>query len=321
MPQRRTLKHTLFNVPEKLNGRRRKSALKLKVDAWSPFSNTDYVAAWSNNKASVFAWDADDLSNRVLKHGYDINSCDIVPEAFLRRPHTDGIRLIDSIDGIEAQVWNNGFLETTRWWAAEPPKQEWSLFLRSAGMPSSTSTPAVEAPDWMDFPWNNAALSNNMFSQALRNDRFVAFVCILLLAPCVFFSFEALSYSVLAARNGQSIKQIEEDTRPIRLDRTRALTALDTVEDLISLNPYPHQIEILARAHNLLRPHTITLANWDYDEGALEFGILSDSDMDPRVFITAFEEDPMFSEVSASTSGQRLVLRMSIESDTKGDRL
>lgn len=316
VPQRSGLKHTVFTIPAQLQNRKKKSALQLKVEAWSPFSNTAYAVAWSGNKASVYAWDQDMLSRRIIDLGFDPNKCDVVPEAFLKEPHTDGIRIINCIEGIEAQLWNNGFLESTRWWPATPPKFEWSLFARSTGEPASSGIPLAQNPNWMDFPWHRVQLSGDILTQVLRNERIVVTGCAILLAPCLFLASEWLTYSAMTAQLSTSIATIEAESRPVRLDRAKALTALDAAEDLFSLTRYPPQIEILSRAHNLLRPYPVTLSTWDYDEGILEFGILSDADTDARIFISAFEADPLFSSVRASTVGQSLVMSMTVVSES-----
>lgn len=287
--------------------------MHLKVKAWSPYGDTGYAVAWSGNTASVFAWDQDSLSERINELGYDPGTCDIVPEVFLREPQEDGVRLVSSNVGIEAQFWSQGILKSTRWWPSAPPPHDWSLFIRSSGASTATEAPAIQSPDWLDFPWNSSNISSDFLTQAIRNRKFVVTACTLMLAPCAFLAAEWASYSAMTARLSNTIAALEQQSVPVRLDRTNALTSLEATEDLASLTPYPHQIEIFSRAHSLLQGYPITLANWDYDEGALEFGILSDTDIDARVFITAFEDDSLFSSVSASTVGRRLVMRMNVD--------
>jgi hypothetical protein len=84
------------------------------------------------------------------------------------------------------------------------------------------------------------------------------------------------------------------------------------VEDYMALARFPHQVEIVSAAHAILKDHNITLSNWDYDDGVLEFGMTSEQDMDARIFISAFEDSAMFYQVSASTRGDRLLMRMNV---------
>ena len=312
VPARRTLKHALFTLPDQLAGKKRASALQLKISAWSPFEDTRFSVIWSENVASVFAWDGDALDQRITENGYDPAVCEVVPEALIRRPGQDGLRLVSCVDGIEAQVWASGFLTASRWWPSVPPLNEWSLFARTTGAGVSTDLPALTEPDWLDSPWHWNQTSATLVTQVLRNEHLVAASIAVLLAPYVYFGAEWASYSIMSVGVGREIKAVEEESAAIRLQRAQALSALEMAEDLISLRRYPHQLEVLSKTHALLSPHSVTLSSWDYDDGLLEFGLESDEDIDTRVFISAFEEDPLFSSVSAGTRGSRIVMSMNL---------
>ena len=274
---------------------------------------------WIGNEASVFAWDRNALNERISSHGFDPNNCEVIPEILLRQPHRDGVRLCDTADGIEGQVWVDGIPSVARWWKGLPSRNEWTLFLRNAGLPISNETlslPTVTKPEWLDFPWNESRVQKRLFSQVLANHELVAFIAALLIAPCFFFSGEWLTYSILSANTSDQVRNIENEGQSLRMERSRALDYLDISEDLISLRQFPHQIEIISRTHSLLSGHEVEISGWDYDEGILEFGLVSESDMDATVYIPIFEGDEMFSRVSATTRGARLVMRMNVVATT-----
>lgn len=229
----------------------------------------------------------------------------------------DGVRLVACNDGVEAQVWDHNFLKAARWWPNIPGNQEWSLFTRTCGIGVGTAVPDLTEPEWLEMPWHGAEASSTIFTRALTNKRLMATATTVLLAPCFYLAAEWMTFSALSLQVKQDTIAIEQDSQTIRADRSKALSALEAAEDLISLNPHPHQIEILSRAHNLLSPYSVTLASWDYDEGELEFGLESEQDMDARLFITAFENDPLFTAVSSGTRGNRLLLKMNV-ADFKG---
>jgi hypothetical protein len=312
VPARRTLKHTHFTLPEQLRGAKRTSALKIKINSWSPFNNTDYSVVWFNNSASVFAWDHDLLSKRITDLGYNPTEFEVLPEAFLRSPAKNGVRLVACNDGIEAQVWTDGFLKASRWWQSRPLSHEWSLFARTSGAGSNFTIPDVVEPEWLEIPWNTSRTNGYFFGQILRHEPFMAACIAILMAPCLYFSSEFLTYSMRAWTIQQEINTIEVESQTIRTERVRALNALETAEDLVALRRHPHQIEIISRAHNLLRQFDVTLINWDYDEGVLEFALESESDMDARQFISEFENDALFSSVSAGTRNANVIMRMKV---------
>ena len=312
VPARQTLKHALFTLPDQLGGRKRVSALQLKISAWSPFEDTRFSVIWSDNVASVFAWDGAALNQRISDHEYNPIDCEVVPEAFIRTPGSDGLRLVSCSDGIEAQVWTRGFLTASRWWASIPPAHEWALFSRTTGESVSAAIPDLLEPEWLETAWPGNQTHGTPIAQLLKNERLVAACTVILLAPCIYLGALWLSYSAMAINVKRDIAAIEDESRAIRFERAQALSALETAEDLTSLRRYPHQLEIFSKTHHLLRQHAVTLSSWDYDDGVLEFGLESDDDIDSRVFISAFEDDPLFSSVSAGTRGPRLVMRMEV---------
>ncbi|MDG2243288.1 MAG: hypothetical protein P8L66_07305 [Rhodospirillaceae bacterium] len=312
IPARNTLKHAVFNLPEQLTGKKRVSALKLKIGAWSPFSDTRFSVTWSGNVASVFAWDGEALDRRIADKGYNPTDCEIVPEAYIRQPGKNGIRLVSCNEGIEAQVWADGFLSTSRWWADVPSQTEWSLFVRTTGASVNLAPPAVVEPIWLENPWHISQTGGTLVNQIIRNEHLLAASVAILIAPCIYFASEWASYSTMRVVTTREISVVEDESRATRSQRAQALSALETTEDLFSLQRYPHQIQIMSKTHSLLQGHSVTLSSWDYDDGMLEFGLESEQDIDTRVFITAFESDPLFSSVSAGTRGNRIVMRMNI---------
>ena len=316
VPARRTLKHALFTVPEQLRGAKRTSALELKVKAWSHFQNTDFSVVWSNNFASVFAWDREALTERIKEHGFDPADCEILPEAFLRSPAQNEVRIVGSNDGVEAQVCTNGLLKSSRWWPSRPNAHEWALFVRTSGVEITFTIPKLVEPDWLETPWSGSKTNQYLLAQALRHEPLLAASIAILIAPCIYLGAEYLTYSLKSWDVKQEIEAIEEESREIRYDRMRALSALETAEDLVSLRKHPHQIEIMSRAHNLLTGYGAILTTWDYDKGVLEFGLESGREIDSRVFISSFENDALFSSVSASTRSESLIMRMNVAEES-----
>ena len=318
VPERRSIKHALFNVPEQLSGRKRSSALDLKVDAWAPFSETAYSALWNGNEASVFAWDKRAVEEKIIVNGYNPRHCKVVPEVFIREPVIEGVRLVKVSDGVEGQAWKDGFLRATRWWKEYPNSQEWGLFLRNAGDSISVSIgdpPTPSNPLWLEKPLNGATGKEQILFQILNNHKFVKSAATLSLVPIVFFGIGWLTSALMLSGVEQEIERIQVDSQSVREERSRALALLDYIEQLSSLRQFPHQIEIISRAHSLLAEYDVEISGWDYDEGILEFGLISDSDMDATLYIPIFENDEFFDQVSSSTRGTRLIMKMDVLSN------
>jgi hypothetical protein len=178
--------------------------------------------------------------------------------------------------------------------------------------------PDVSEPAWLDKAWHENPTSGDLISYVINYQPARTFATVLLILPVTFFLAQTTTYKVQNWVISKEIAAIEGTSQSIRASRLDALIALETAEDISSLDKYPHQIEVLSRAHNLLYEHGVTLLSWEYDSGDLEFGLDLSSDLDPRIFIKAFEDDDLFSNVSASTRGQTLIVRMKISSSTEG---
>lgn len=302
-------------MPGQLSGRKRAAALRLKISAWSPFQETGYAVQWSGDQVSVYAWDADAVQDRISAHGYRPSDFEIVPAAFMQDPLETGIRLAVTSDGYEGQVWRSGHLAITRWWNTLPSPQEWAMFRRSAGQVGEIADldyAETITAEWLERAWTNASSSGDLLTQVISNKQALVWVGTAALIPCAFLVSQWLTYVIAGQSVQRSIAAIEETSLQSRQQRSAALSALDAVEDYLSLKRHPDQIEIMSAAHNILRRFPVILSNWDYDDGDLQFGLESEENMDSRAFISAFEESAMFSQVSASTRGERLILRMRV---------
>lgn len=315
VPARRHLKHALFSIPAQLTGRKRKAALDLKIEAWSPFQQVAYFEVWNGNEASVLAWDRDAIDRKLQEYGYQPRQVDVVPETFIREPYIAGVRLVETSDGVEGQVWKDGFLTVSRWWADRPNAQEWNLFTRSAGQARDklgATLPEPINPGWLETPWNRGVSNRDLLTQVLTNKAAVAVIVAAVIAPCCYFASSWMTYTIMGSRINAKITEVEVDGRAVRQERNRAINTIEYAETLSGLRRFPHQIEIISQTHSLLTPYSVEVAGWDYDTGVLEFGLQSEADMDATQFIPMFENNPMFYRVSSSTRGDRLVMRMNV---------
>ena len=130
--------------------------LRVQVRRWAPFPNVKYVAQWVENRASVYAWNDDDLKKNIAEAGINERRCIPYPETFVRTPLQNGVRLVSAIEGFEAQVWQQGFLAFSRWWPRSPSQSEWDMFLRASGIPLDQQAGPVPEPtpaEFLEVPW------------------------------------------------------------------------------------------------------------------------------------------------------------------------
>ena len=318
IPSRRQLKHTCIKIPNTLKGKKKDAALRLKILAWSPFKNTEYSTLWKGDTASVYAWDSNIMREVIKNNNLNPENCEVIPETFIRKPLTSGIRLVKSNQGTEGQIWENELLKVSRWWKDKPDELEWSLFTRNSGLLSEKDeiiNSNISNPEWFETPWINDKLSLDKSFKLLKNRNILIPLMTLLATPLFFLISQYVTYSIMSHNVQSQLSLIKEDTQKVRNQRRVALNDLSSVEKLLSLNQYPHQIEIISNIHSYLSPLEISLVTWDYSLGNLEFSFSSKGIIDTIPLIKKLEENNLFSNVSTSTRGNRQILKMKITKD------
>ena len=291
--------------------------------AWSPFKETRYCNYWKGNTASVFVWDANLVEKTIKENNVNPKSCEIIPEAFMRKPIVSGIRLVDSSFGKEGQIWDDGLLKVSRWWKEEPNELEWNLFSRNSGFISEKNSFEVlqkDNPDWLETPWLRDNLGIGNLKYLLKNKVITTSLATILAFPLLFTFTQYVTYKAITINTQNGLSLIKEDTQNIRIQRRNAISNLSSIEKLISLNNLPHQIEILSSIHSQISPLGLSLITWDYAPGKLEFSFESNDKVNSISLIKDLEKDYLFYNVSASTRGTRQILKMNIKTKQEVNR-
>ncbi len=124
--------------------------LKAKRESVSDYDVCQIVQDPVNRKAaSVWTWTvADDLDL-----GQENHSIVSLPETLAREPMQEGRRLVQCLEGVEGQIWQDGALIASRWWQQEPDQGQWITFLRSARQISGEEE--TMPPPVQDVPWRS----------------------------------------------------------------------------------------------------------------------------------------------------------------------
>jgi len=313
---RRATRQTAFTFPADIPEGKRKALLRVQVRRWAPFPNAKYVAQWSGNRASVYAWNDDEVRQAISDAGLSERRAVVYPEAFVRSPMQNGARLVPAIEGFEAQVWQEGFLAFSRWWPHQPSQLEWTLFLRSAGVSSDHQRSAAPEPataDFLDSPWirQDGYLGGSW--SVLEDPRYAIAGAALLATPFIYLGTEYITLAVSNTRVQSQIETLSAETQGIRKIRSEAITNLDEIEDFLSLEIYPSQFEILTMSLGLLQPLNVKIPEWTYDVGSLSITLRPQKDVDPSFLITTFEKVGFFANVTASRVGQDGHIRMRMD--------
>ncbi len=317
---RRILRQAVFDLPDTIPPAKRKSALDLLVRKWSPFPATAYATLWADNKASVYAWDRDQVDADITAAGYSPRRCDAWPETFLREPLADGFRLAAVTDGFEGQMWRNGFLTTSRWWDSIPAPRDWLMFLRSAGVDlhnTSSEQPSPTEPQFLPTPWTVDSSHADDIWSLLQTERAISVAATVIAVPFLYLIGQALVLSIATAGANATMTEMAETNQTVRIERSAALSDLDVIEAYLSLKPYPPQIEVLTHASTILGGRNLTISEWLYDNGNLDLTLESPDPLDSTFYIEAFEKDDLFSSVSGASGVQQRTLRLNMQVATQ----
>ncbi len=296
----------MFSFQAGIPENKKKALLRLQVQRWAPFPNVKYVAQWVGNRASVYAWNDNEVKSAIAESGLSERRCVVCPETFIRTPAHDGVRLAAAIDGFEAQVWQQGFLAFTRWWPQKPSQTEWNMFLRSAGVPldqTQNQVPEPSAAEFLESPWTQQGGYLGITWSLLEDPRYAAAVATVVAAPFIYLGVEYLTLAIANARVENAIATLSVETQGVRQLRSKAIANLDEIEDYLGLEIYPSHFETMTTALGLLQSLNVKILEWTYDVGALSFTLRPEREIDATFLITAFERSGAFANVTAARAG------------------
>ena len=151
----------------------RRAVLRNLLLAWSPFERSEYRVAWQGTAALAVAWDHEAVDTLRAAAGIAATAA-LWPETFLRETRTsDGLRVLQCLEGVEAQLWRGASLQASRWWPRRPDAAEAELWLRSLGgeraLPDALPAPTPAA--WLRRPWAELRSLDDLLSTSSRLER------------------------------------------------------------------------------------------------------------------------------------------------------
>ncbi len=287
----------LEHVPTK----NRVQALQLELSQWTPFVSSDYYVGWSGRKALVWCWDADRARQAIAAEGLKPKRVHIMPETVLQTPVDNGLSLSRCSEGFEGQFWRDSRLEHSRWWQKLPTQEEWLMFQRDAGIPSDeqqSQPPVPRAASLNSRPWLDTAGSAS--DQKLRIERLAIAICaLLLLAPTLWYGFSLYKLQRSQTQLHKQLTKLQRDAEPILQARSKALERLARIDALRSLDPYPAQLELMAKIAEILPKNNAYLKDWDFQTGQLKVTIVSTADLSATYLIGVLQQAGLFHDVKA----------------------
>jgi hypothetical protein len=299
------------------NTAKARAALALMIRNWVAYKDFEYISIEAGPSIMVWAWSRAKASEGLAQSNHKSGRVLQLPETLLSAKGPDGIRLVRCIDGFEAQNWKNGVLKDSRWWANAPSVSEWVSFQRAASAKPAeirTEVPAPEDLVLLEKPWGGTGSSAftvlGRISPAELGYALTFAACL----PFVFLFGSYLRVSLDIRKIDGKLSALQSSVGPILEARERSFAELDRIKALLALDPYPQQIQLMARVASLIQINGTQLADWNYQRGDLDIGLQAPNGLDARDYVERFELAGPFKDVTVDRNNAQITfLRMKVK--------
>ena len=281
---------------------KRQQALQLELDQWSPHAESDYYIGWHNDHALVWGWDRDKANRAIEAQGLKPKRVRILPETLLQPALDQGIRLLQCHEGFEGQIWDAGRLQHSRWWPQLPGTDDWLAFQRNASVQPEAQLYTVPNPQIValtERSWLTASSVSGDHTERQIEQLALAGALILLTLPTLWYGFAIYNLEQASSTRRDELTQLKLRAEPIQQARREALDALDKINTLRALSPYPNQLQLMSKIAGALPKNDSHIKEWSFQQGLLKITIAASSDLSSSSLVGALQAAGPFREVSA----------------------
>ncbi|MGL6290159.1 MAG: hypothetical protein ACRC2H_05690 [Silanimonas sp.] len=237
----------------------------------------------------------------------------VAESSLIPAPAADGARLVEVREGVEGQLWENGDLLASRWWATAPSASAWAMFLRAGGKPAADAgSLTVPAPIAMAAaPWGSR--HEAIAWSPAQLEAFGWRAVVLFVALVAGWQITAGTvWSVAERLQERRLEALRTESAPLIRARERAETSQQRMVALSALVDAPSDVRLLADARQLLGAE-VRLLSWSRDDSRLRVEVQGAGD-DPRPIVRALEQHEVLSRVVANPlGGGRMQLDIDLE--------
>ena len=304
--------------------RARAQALSLQVAQFSPYPSTGYHVVWQNGLALVWYWDEAAVRRSQAGAALDPRRARVLPESVLYEPGASGLRLIRNMQGVEAQYWQNGRLFQSRWWKQVPGVGDWLAFQRDIGLPREHRQPEVPPPLEPELHHTPQLFSSAGAEIAgWRDERVLyALLALALFVPSAWIGAQLLKSELARRAVLAATVEPERRARPQLEARDQALRAASRSQTLQALDPYPSQLDLMARVASALPKGAGYLKEWDFRSGKLKIVlVIQNGALSSSALVSALENAGGFEnvQVAPGSDPKALAINMDVKAVLRTD--
>jgi hypothetical protein len=270
----------------------------------------------------VWLWDQGRVNSAIVDAGLQPARVKVVPETLLAPQLNNGLRLLQTLDGVEAQEWKSNILAASRWWPAQPTAEEWEAFQRDAGLAERAPLPgAAQAPPLLAEPWARATSLETYRSLDSRVERLVyVFGIVLLGAATLWYGIHLIKNSSAANARKNELNALNEKAQPVIAARNQAQAALLRVQALLGNDPYPNQLQLMARVAEVLPKNGTVVREWNFQSGKLKLLVaVPDAAVQSSALVSVLQSAGPFNNVVSKAGGDSKTLVFNMDVNPRDD--
>lgn len=287
----------------------RLSALRLQAQAWQAFErHAARLIIWDEVGLAI-AWDEAGLERDLAEQGLALDRCWVVPELLVQQPMDGGVRLVRSLEGVDAQCWHAGQLNASRWWPIQPSVEDWLTFLRAAGQTvasdeagGSTLFDVPQATEVLEeaTPW---VRHHSMQAAGDSGHHELEGWLVYLSAVCLAFAAGAAAHQFLDAWRLQSglqaqLAELKGKADKALVVRDKAIGELASVQKLASFGLTPQPMEVIGHLHETLARTGIQIKELELEGERLKLGLQLGPNVARASIVKALQSGGWFADVN-----------------------
>lgn len=268
--------------------------VKLSARSRTPYANPAFYFDWSDSLVGIWSWPKD------LIQSVDGFEGDIVPETLLQQPLPNGERVVETIDGVEGQVWKDNCLVASRWWPTPPSAVEWISFLRASRLqPASEVVPAPQKAPMLGRPQSRRPFPAVLDQIRSTNWRDMAAMALLIFAvPALYLGGQWVQLSLATSAVKDELAQLSRETAEISAARSRAQSASAELAAYADVLNNRHPAALLASVSEELQRLSLRLDAFDLSEDRLSLNIHAEPGFLPEELVRTMEASDFMNSVS-----------------------
>lgn len=274
-----------------------------QVIGLSPFESSGFYVRFRNSIAMLWLWDSEYELEQLAKFNLSYSDTDIFPETVLYSKDNDVSLISCRLGGYEGQIWRNGILIGSRYWAKKPSEHQLAAFVRTFSFDINHSVNMLSPSDFSILPWYEKQWSflveREFAEKAVPN-----------FLSCLLFLFLGWQAARLAVLSGiYSLKESELESKQVAVETTldsrqKALTLNQQTTTLNSKVDQP-QMALLYGFVNKLTDDVADIRAWRFREGELrvEIALVDKDSLDVASLVSNLEDLEYVSSVSVRRLG------------------